>query len=73
MTQKPDIEQLLTAERPAPRAAYRGVLRRHLLAIGTPPSRPGNLWRLVLGFACAGVVLLVIGLLSIAGLGPLGA
>jgi hypothetical protein len=73
MTKRSDqIEKLLMAERPAPRAAFRGVLRRHLRAIGTPPSRPRNLTRLVLGFASGGVLLLLVGVLSIAGLGPLG-
>lgn len=67
-----DIEEQLGASRPAPAAAFRGLLRRHLLAIGTPPPRPGNLGLLVAGFASVGITLLLAAALSVAGLGPLG-
>jgi hypothetical protein len=71
-----DVVQLaerLERERPVPSAAFRGDLRRHLLAGGPRPARPARLRVLITGYAGAGAFLLLIGALSAAGTGPLGA
>ena len=63
----------LTALRPVPGPAYRGALRRRLVALGPPAARPPRLKTLAAAYALAGLVLLVIGVASIAGIGPLAA
>lgn len=73
MSTEREIEQVLAAQRPAPRAGYRGSLRRHLMAIGAPSPRPANLRALSVLLAVGGIVLLAIGTLSIVGIGPLAA
>jgi len=60
----------LTGERPVPTAGFRGALRRRLVdAAGRP--RPQRLWALIAGFAGSGTMLLFVGALSAAGVGPL--
>jgi len=66
-----DLEEALHAARPAPPARFRGALRRRLLALGPPAARPPHLWRLAGAHAAAGLLLLSIGILSVAGIGPL--
>jgi hypothetical protein len=61
----------LAAERPAPRAGYRGMLRRRLIALGPPAARPPHLARLASIYGVVGAVLLGVGLLSLGGIGPL--
>ena len=63
----------LTAERPEPAVGLRGTLRRRLVALGPSSSRPAHLTLLATAYALAGTVLLVIGALSAAGIGPLAA
>ena len=67
------LAQRLERERPVPAAAFRGELRRRLLASGASRVRPARLRLLITGYACAGSLLLLAGAASAAGLGPLGA
>ena len=67
------LAERLDAERPIPSAAFRGELRRHLLAGQLSRSRPARLRLLIAGYVGAGSVLLLAGAASVAGLGPLGA
>jgi hypothetical protein len=66
------LAERLEHERPVPSAAFRGALRRRLLAAGTSRSRPARLRLLITGYASAGSALLLFGAASAAGLGPLG-
>jgi hypothetical protein len=63
-------QRLLTA-RSAPEAGLRAGLRRRLVALGPPPARPPRLWRTVALLGSCGLLLLAIGALSAAGVGPL--
>ncbi|MEA2156461.1 MAG: hypothetical protein QOE11_2601 [Solirubrobacteraceae bacterium] len=65
------LAERLEHERPVPTAAFRGDLRRSLLARGAAYSRPARLRLLVAGYAGAGSALLLVGAASAAGLGPL--
>lgn len=65
------VAERLRRRRPVPRAAFRGLLRRHLRAIGSPPARPQRLAALVMTFASAGALLLIAGVVSVMGFGPL--
>jgi len=65
------LEAQLIAARPVPPARLRGALRRRLLALGPPSARPPHLWRLAGLHAAVGTTLLLIGVLSVAGIGPL--
>jgi hypothetical protein len=65
------LAQRLLARRPAPRATYRGALRRRLVALGPPTARPPRLKTLAALYAAGGVVALVLAVLSVAGVGPL--
>ena len=56
-----------------PAAGFRGDLRRRLEAGGSRHARPRRLRALITGYASAGSLLLVLGALSAAGAGPLGA
>lgn len=67
------MAERLDRERPVPAAAFRGALRRRLLAGGAPHARPARLRLLIAGYASAGSALLAIGAASAAGIGPLGA
>jgi hypothetical protein len=67
------LAQRLVAMRPTPAPAYRGALRRRLVALGPPAPRPANLGRLTRLYAAGGFVLVLIGALSAAGIGPLAA
>lgn len=65
------LEAQLLAARPAPPARFRGALRRRLTALGPPQARPPHLWRTAALCAATGLALIVIGVLSVAGIGPL--
>jgi hypothetical protein len=73
----PELVQLaerLLDERPVPAAAFRGDLRRRLLAGDLRHgSRPSRLRVLIAGWAGGGMFLLLAGAASVAGLGPLAA
>lgn len=63
----------LRQERPVPRAAVRGDLRRHLLlrAPGSARARPRRLRLVVAGYLATGAVLLLVAALGAVGSGPL--
>ena len=66
------VEARLEGERPIPRAAFRGDLRRLLLAdAGRRPAPPPRLRLVIAGFASSGTVLLAIAAIGLAGTGPL--
>jgi len=67
------LAERLENERSVPTAAFRGHLRRRLLAGGVQHPRPARLRALIAAYAAAGAVLLLAGALSAAGAGPLGA
>jgi len=67
------LAERLRHERPVPSAAFRGDLRRSLLAGHISRSRPARLRLLITGYASAGSLLLLAGTASVAGIGPLGA
>ncbi len=68
------IAERLASERPVARDTFRRELRGALLADAdarfAPPSRP---WLVIAAYAGSGLALLVVGVLSLAGVGPLGA
>lgn len=66
------LAERLEQERPVPTAAFRGDLRRRLLAGELTRSRPARLRLLIAGYASAGSALLLIGAASVVGIGPLG-
>lgn len=66
------LAERLEQERPVPTAAFRGDLRRRLLAGDLARSRPARLRLLIAGYATSGAALLLIGAASAAGFGPLG-
>jgi len=63
----------LQRERPVPAPAFRGDLRRRLLAGQSTRSAPARVRVLILGYAGSGLVLLAAGAASVLGIGPLGA
>ena len=67
------LAERLDRERPVPAAAFRGDLRRRLLAGETSRTRPARLRLFIASYAGAGSALLLVGAASAAGLGPLGA
>ena len=73
MTDSPDsaeIERRLERERPVPRAAFRGELRRRLSADDRGPS-PSRLRIWIGAYALSGVLLLSVAAAGVAGAGPL--
>lgn len=73
MTDEPDtaaVEQRLLSERPVPRAAFRGELRR-LLSADARAERPARLRMWIAAYALSGVLLLSVAAAGIAGAGPL--
>jgi len=67
------LAERLEHERPVPSAAFRGDLRRRLLAGTRAHSRPARLRLLIAGYASTGSLLLLAGAASAAGIGPLSA
>lgn len=67
------LAERLEQERPVPSAAFRGGLRRRLLAREVFRPRPARLRLLIAGYATAGSLLLLVGAASATGIGPLGA
>lgn len=73
MTDSPDtaeIERRLKRERPVPRAAFRGELRRRLSADDREPG-PSRLRIWIGAYALSGILLLSVAAAGIAGAGPL--
>lgn len=64
---------LLASSRPLPSAAFRGALRRHLMASSTLPTRPARLRLLIASYTGAGSFLLAVAAWGAAGAGPLAA
>jgi len=70
-----DLDRLgerLQHGRPLPRPAFRGDLRRRLMARGPGRPRPVRLRAQIAAFAGTGAFLLVLAAISAAGAGPLG-
>jgi hypothetical protein len=68
------VARRLEQERPTPRAAFRGELRRRLLqAADLRSARPQRLRFLIAAYAGSGTVLLAIAALGLAGAGPFAA
>jgi hypothetical protein len=67
------LSERLERERPVPSAGFRGDLRRRLLGGQALHPRPARLRVLIAGYAAAGSLLLLLGAVSAAGVGPLGA
>jgi hypothetical protein len=67
------LAERLQHERPVPSAAFRGDLRRHLLAGDFARSLPARVRLWIAGYASAGTLLLLTGAMSVVGVGPLGA
>lgn len=68
------LAERLERQRPVPRAAFRGELRRRLF--GTPTERqwrPANLRVLIAAYSGSGALLLLIAALGLAGAGPFAA
>jgi hypothetical protein len=64
----------LDAERPVPRAAFRGELRRHLLeSLDARPAPPRRLRLLIAAYGGSGLALLAIAAIGVAGTGPFAA
>jgi len=69
-----DVAHRMEAKRPVPRAAFRGQLRRHLLAgFAARQSAPTRLKLLIGVYAGSGSALLAVAAAGVAGIGPLGA
>ena len=71
----PELEGVasrLEAERPVPRAAFRGELRRHLLGMRRDASPPQRLRLLITAYAGTGTALLAVAAVGLAGVGPFG-
>ncbi len=68
------LAERLQERRPVPSSAFRGELRRRLLALRRHRHpRPERLRALIGAYASSGVLLLLVGALSTAGVGPLAA
>lgn len=65
------VTAALVANRPSPRAAFRGRLQRRLVRHGIPSSRPGNLGLLIAAFGIPGALLLALAAAGVLGAGPL--
>jgi hypothetical protein len=68
----PEIERLLESSRPLPSPAFRGALRRRLLATRPPPV-PLRVRRVIAAYAGSGAILLLVAAVGIAGGGPFAA
>lgn len=66
-----ETEALLNASRPVPRAAFRGDLRRSLLADDPQRPVPRRLRLVIAAYAACGGLLLAAVALGLAGFGPL--
>ena len=67
------LAERLERERPVPSAAFRGDLGRRLRTPGGVAARPAHLRARIAASAGCGALLLLVGAVSAAGAGPLGA
>ena len=65
-----DVQGLLSAERPVPRAGFRAELRLSLLR-GRAARRPRRLSLLIAAYTGSGSLLIVVAALGLGGVGPL--
>jgi hypothetical protein len=65
-----DMGEHLLRSRPVPAAAFRGDLRRRLMA-DRGPRRPQRLWLRVAATSGSGLVLLAVAAIGVLGAGPL--
>jgi hypothetical protein len=65
------IARRLERERPLPRPAFRGELRRRLVAGGARPLSLTRVRRQILAYAGSGFCLLAVAAAGLVGLGPL--
>jgi hypothetical protein len=72
-SQLEEIDAVLRAARPVPGAAFRGDLRRRLLAQGEEATASRRLHLLITAYASTGAALLVVAAIGVAGVGPFGA
>jgi hypothetical protein len=66
------IAARLEAERPTPHPAFRGELRRRLLG-AAPAAAPRRVRLLITGYSAAGLTLLTVAVIGLAGAGPFAA
>jgi hypothetical protein len=64
------LAERLVRERPVPGGAFRGDLRRRLLGVGAPFSRPRRLRLLIAAYAGSGAAMMAVAALGLAGAGP---
>ena len=65
------VEDRLLAERPAPRPAFRGALRRRLVSMSVAGlGRPARLRLLIAAYAGTGVALLLVAIAGTLSVGP---
>lgn len=73
----PELDEITTrleAERPIPRPAFRGDLRRHLVELtGSRRPTPTRLRLAITAYAGSGTALLAVAAVGLAGVGPFGA
>jgi hypothetical protein len=66
-----ELDDRLRSERPAPRAAFRGALRRRLLSMSAEGvGQPRQLRLLIAAYGATGVVLLLVAVAGALGAGP---
>ena len=68
-----EVVARLRTERAVPDAAFRGELKRDLLADGQPHPAPPDLRRLITAYAGGGAALIAIAAVGLVGLGPFAA
>jgi hypothetical protein len=71
--QQDEIVTRLRAERAVPSAAFRGELKRHLLADGRTEPGPTDFRRLITAYAGGGAALIAIAAVGLVGVGPFAA
>jgi hypothetical protein len=72
----PELDEVvarLGAERATPGAAFRGELKRHLLADDQPHAAPADLRRVIAAYAGGGAALIAIAAVGLIGVGPFAA
>lgn len=67
------IEDRLQRERPVPAAAFRGELRRNLVASAGSETAPARIRRTILAYGLSGSALIAVAAAGVLGAGPLAA